>query len=83
MRHISDKLATADRDEDDNDDEEGDVVDNDEDDNIRMRMRKRIKIVRKVCLRLQNKIMRYYFYCVLFTNIPIVKALTKSNSTLR
>ena len=40
MRHISDKLATADRDEDDNGDDEGDVVDNDEDDNIRMRMRK-------------------------------------------
>ena len=40
MRHISDKLATADRDEDGNADDEGDVVDNDEDDNIRMRMRK-------------------------------------------
>ena len=83
MRHISDKLATADRDEDDNDGEEGDVVVNDEDDNMRMRMWEKINIARNVCLRLQNKIKRCYFYCVLFTNNLIVKGLIKRSSTLR
>ena len=67
MRHISDKLATADRDEDDNDEDE-------EDDNMRMRMRMRmrINILRNECLCLgpQNKIKRYYVkgtLCILRT----------------
>ena len=53
MRHISDKLATADRDEDDND-EDGEVVDNDEKDNMEMMMRKRFNILRNEFLRLQT-----------------------------
>ena len=76
MRHISDKLATADRDEDDNDEdgdgEDDDVVDNYEDDNmemmLRMAMRKSFNILRNECLGLQNNIKRYYLYCLLFTN---------------
>ena len=77
MRHISDKLATADRDEDDNGDDDGDVVDNDEDDNIRMRMRKRIKMVRKVCLGLQNKIKIYYFFFRTFHQQPNCERVNK------
>ena len=53
MRHISDKLATADRDEDDND-EDGEVVDNVEKDNMEMMMRKRFNILRNEFLGLQT-----------------------------
>ena len=70
MRHISDKLATADRDEDDNA-EDGEVVDNDEKDNMEMMMRKRFNILRNEFLGLQT-IYRYYLFCVLFTSSTIV-----------